>query len=162
MGTRLRDGAAQPTGGVSPATKPAVVRFYLDADVLGLAKVLGALRTDVTYPGDRGTVLHRRERPPCVIQSPAVKDMEWIPAVTAEGWIIVTRDRNIQRRPAEINAVREAGARMVTLTAKDAGGTWEQLETFMSNWRAIERLTDEPGPFIYACTRTSLRPVDLA
>ena len=34
--------------------KPATVRFYLDADVLGLARVLGGLRNDVTYPGDPG------------------------------------------------------------------------------------------------------------
>lgn len=33
------------------AAKPAVVRFYIDADVLGLAKVLARLGSDVTYPG---------------------------------------------------------------------------------------------------------------
>ena len=31
--------------------KLAIVRFYVDADVLGLAKILAAIRTDVTYPG---------------------------------------------------------------------------------------------------------------
>jgi hypothetical protein len=34
--------------------RPATVRFYFDADVLGVAKVVAALRSDVTYPGDRG------------------------------------------------------------------------------------------------------------
>jgi hypothetical protein len=29
--------------------KPAVVRFYFDADVLGLAKVLGQVRADLTF-----------------------------------------------------------------------------------------------------------------
>ncbi|HTF41855.1 MAG TPA: hypothetical protein VK754_14835 [Propionibacteriaceae bacterium] len=43
--------------------KPAVVRFYLDADVLGLAKILVQVRADVTYPGDPGGTLHRRTRP---------------------------------------------------------------------------------------------------
>lgn len=33
-------------------TRPADVRFYVDADVLGLAKLLVRLRSDVTYPGD--------------------------------------------------------------------------------------------------------------
>jgi hypothetical protein len=32
--------------------KPATVRFYFDADVLGLAKILVQVRADVTYPGD--------------------------------------------------------------------------------------------------------------
>jgi hypothetical protein len=41
---------------VSRPTKPATVRFYFDADVLGLAKTV-ALRSDVTYPGDTGGLL---------------------------------------------------------------------------------------------------------
>jgi hypothetical protein len=80
---------------VSPTARPAIVRFYLDADVLGLAKVLAALRPDVTYPGDAGATIRRRARPPCLITSTAVKDTVWIPTVTAQGWIIVTRDRRI-------------------------------------------------------------------
>lgn len=34
--------------------KPATVRFYFDADVLGSAKTVVTLRSDVTYPGDPG------------------------------------------------------------------------------------------------------------
>jgi hypothetical protein len=34
--------------------KPALVQFYVDADVLGLAKILAQIRSDVTYPGDPG------------------------------------------------------------------------------------------------------------
>jgi hypothetical protein len=37
--------------------KPAVVRYYFDADILGLAKVVAGLRTDITYPGDPGVVI---------------------------------------------------------------------------------------------------------
>ncbi len=32
--------------------RPAEIRFYLDADVLGLARVLVQVRSDVTFPGD--------------------------------------------------------------------------------------------------------------
>jgi hypothetical protein len=38
---------------VNPRHRPARVRFYFDADVLGLAKVIAALRPDVTYPATR-------------------------------------------------------------------------------------------------------------
>jgi hypothetical protein len=31
--------------------REAVVRFCIDADILGLAKVLADLRNDITYPG---------------------------------------------------------------------------------------------------------------
>ena len=30
---------------------------------------------------------------------------------------------------------------------------WDQLEIIMSQWRAIERLGDEPAPFIYILNR---------
>ena len=141
--------------------RAADVRFYIDADILGLAKVLAGLRPDVTYPGDPGTTIHRRSRPACPISNPGTDDDAWIPEVTAYGWLIVTRDKHIQSRPAEITAVRNAGARMVALAGEEAKGTWDQLEVFMAQWRAIKALLDEPGPFIYAATRTALRAVPL-
>ena len=143
------------------SAKPATVRFYCDADVLGLAKILASLRPDVTYPGDPGGILHRRERPPCPIRNTAVKDHVWIPETARQGWLIITRDSRIQHHRAEIEAVRSSGARMVALVSEEARGTWEQLEIVMSQWRAIERRLEEPGPVIYAVSRTVLRPVDL-
>jgi hypothetical protein len=41
--------------------RAAQVRFYIDADILGLGKILGSLRNDVTYPGDAGAVIHKRQ-----------------------------------------------------------------------------------------------------
>ncbi len=142
--------------------REAKVRFYVDADILGLAKILTQLRADITYPGDPGGMARKRTRPACPITTPATKDHIWIPKTTAMGWLIVTRDSAIQRHRAEVGAVREHGARMVALAGRDAADTWHQLEVFMAQWRAIERLTHEPGPFIYSLTRTALRAVDLA
>ena len=139
--------------------KQAEVRFYVDADVLGLAKVLASLRPDVTYPGDPGGVVRKRSRPPCPITTTDVDDDVWIPIVAARGWSIITRDKAIQRRPAEIEAVRDSGAKMFALTSREQLSVWDQLEIVMSRWRDIERLSEEPGPFIYAITRTSVRRV---
>lgn len=141
--------------------KPANVRFYFDADVLGLAKVLVTLRSDVTYPGDPGGVVHKRERPVCPIQNPETDDDVWIPEVTSHGWLIITRDSQIQSNRREIDAVREHGARMITLVGSEAIGTFAQLEILLCRWRDVERRAEEPGPFIYAARRTSLRQVEL-
>lgn len=141
--------------------KPATVRFYFDADVLGLAKILVQVRADVTYPGDPGGTLHRRTRPACPIKSPAVKDDVWIPQIASLGWLIITRDSRIASNRAEIAAVRDSAARMVTLASTEAVGTWAQLEVLCSQWRAIERRLDQHGPFIYSATRTAFRPVSL-
>jgi hypothetical protein len=32
---------------------------------------------------------------------------------------------------------------------------------FLCQWRAVERLLGQPGPFIYSLTRTALRSVEL-
>jgi hypothetical protein len=141
--------------------RPATVAFYFDADVLGVAKVIAALRFDVTYPGDPGLIIHRRDRPACPITTPAVKDEIWIPKVARRGWLIITRDRHIQDHPAEIAAVREHGAKMVALSSADAGSVWNQLEVVMTNWRRFEALVAQPGPFIHRATRSGLKPVSL-
>jgi len=142
-------------------TKPAVVRFYIDADLLGVARQLVQLRADVTYPGDPGAVFHKRERPPCPITTPEVKDIDWIPEVAARGWLIITRDRRIREHKAEIAAVRDHRAKMVVLTSGEASNTFAQLEIIMCQWRALERCQIEPAPFIYAATRTRLKKINL-
>ena len=78
------------------------IRFYVDADTLGLAKVMVRLRWDVTYPGDPGGTVKRHSRPPCPITKTDVDDNEWIPVVAEEGWAIISRDTKIERRPAEV------------------------------------------------------------
>ena len=120
-------------------------------------------RADFTYPGDPGGRIQKLQRPPCPITDPGAKDQVWIPAVASRGWLIVTRDAKIQDNKAEIDAVREHGAKMVNLASADAGTVWAQLEVFMLRWRHdIEPLIDRDGPFIYIATRTgAFRPLDL-
>ncbi len=142
-------------------TRPAAVRFYVDADLLGLGKLLGSLRNDTTYPGDPGAALHKRERPPCPISSPAVLDADWIPVVAERGWLIITRDSRIMENRAEITAIKENNARMVALNQRDAQSKWGQLEVFMTQWRRIDALTTEAGPFIWRASRTTMTSIQL-
>ena len=141
--------------------KPAVVRYYFDADILGLGKVIARLRADSTYPGDIGDVIHKRVRPPCLVTSTDTPDEDWIPEVTAAGYLIISRDGWIGRRVAERRAIVEHGARMVVLAPRDAKTVWAQLEVVMSQWRSIEKLLELTGPFIYRASRTTLRQEDV-
>jgi hypothetical protein len=141
--------------------KPAEVRFYFDADILGLGKLIAGLRSDCTFPGDPGAVIHKRQRPACSVTSPSVDDTTWISQVTAEGMLIITRDSKIQRRVAEIRAVIDAGAAMVALASPDAKTLWSQLEVLMTQWRAIEGLHGLPSPFVYRVSRTALTKVEV-
>ena len=141
--------------------RAAVVRFYVDADILGLGKLIASLRNDVTYPGDPGAEIHKRQRPPCPITSPDVLDPDWVPEVARRGWLIVTRDSAIITNRNEIAAVREHRAKMVALNQQDARTKWGQLEVLMTRWRDIENLVTEPGPFIWRASRTAMTPIPL-
>jgi hypothetical protein len=136
--------------------KPASVRFYFDADILGVGKLLATLRPDVTYPGDPGAIVNKRVRPACAITTPRTPDTTWIPVVSGQGLLIVTRDSQIRQHQAEIRAVLDNKAQMVALASAEATNLWAQLEVVMTQWRALESLATQPGPFVYTLTRTSM------
>lgn len=121
----------------------------MDADTLGLAKVMVSLRADVTYPGDPGGTFKGRIRPACPVVTTAVDDDQWIPVVASNGWAIISRDKRIERRPAELAAVRDQGAKLFTLASDEKLDIWRQLEIVMCSFRKIEELSASSGPFIY-------------
>jgi hypothetical protein len=137
--------------------REAAVRYYVDADTLGLAHILASIRPDVTYPGDPGGTSWKRKRPPPPIVSTDVPDEQWIPVVASRGWLIITRDRRIERRPAERAAVIANSAQVVAITSRERLTVWHQLEIVMSRWRDIEQVVELPGPSIHSITRTSIR-----
>jgi len=96
------------------------IRSYVDADVPGLGKILAGLRSDVTYPGDPGAVIRKRERAPCPAARPGVPGTGWIPQVAARGWLIITRDAMITQNRSEITAVREHNDKTAALNQRDA------------------------------------------
>jgi hypothetical protein len=137
------------------ADKPADVRFYVDADTLGLARILSSLRSDVTFPGDPGGTLHKRFRPPCPITTTGTPDTEWIGIVAEHGWLVLTRDKAISRRPREAELVHEHNARHIAIASNELLNNWHILEIVMCQWRWIESMLEVPGPFIYSITRTA-------
>ena len=88
-------------------------------------------------------------------------DTDWIPDVAAQGWIIVTRDSMIIQNRNEIAAIRENNAKMVALNQRIAQTKWYQLEVFMTQWRHIEALAAERGPFIWRVSRTAMASIPL-
>jgi hypothetical protein len=135
------------------------IRFYVDADLLALGKSLVAARYDVTYPGDPGD--KSRSRPPCPVTSTSTKDPDWIPLVAEQGWVVISRDRQITKKPAEINAVRESRLRIVVLDTRRDPTTWGELEIVISQWGNIESVVREAGPCAYLATRTTFRRLEI-
>lgn len=138
------------------------LRWYVDADTLGLARVLIQVRPDVTFPSDDGVRPRKSWNVgPCIISDTATPDDVWIPRVARAGLAIITRDRRIQERTAEVNAVIAANARMFAITSAEQLDVWGQLEVVVSRWRDLERAAEESGPYIYSVTRSGIRQLDL-
>jgi hypothetical protein len=82
------------------------LRWYVDADTLGLARILIQVRQDVTFPGDDGKrPHHKRDVDPCLVTDTSTDDEVWIPQVARAGLAIITRDRRIQDRVGERDTV---------------------------------------------------------
>ena len=62
--------------------------------------------------------------------SAGTPDAVWLPVVGQRGWVVLTKDRHIQRRELEIQALVRARVRAFVLTAADLTGA-EQAAVFV-------------------------------
>ena len=130
------------------------IRFYVDEDSIGLAQILAPLRNDLTYPGDLGG----RRRAPSPI-APGTKDPVWLPIIGPLGWLVVTRDRRLRDKPAELAAIQEHQLKVATIRSREQLDKFELLEVTMCRWRDLEKWARLPGPFVYEITRTSTKKI---
>jgi PIN like domain len=81
--------------------------------------------------------------------APVTKDVDLFPAVAAEGWVFLTQDARIRYRPAEANALREAGLKTFVLVTANLSAE-RTVEILEKARRRIERVAlREDAPFIY-------------
>jgi hypothetical protein len=75
-------------------------------------------------------------------------DEVWLRDAGEKGWVVLTKDDAIRRRPAERDAMIAAAARVFCLTTARLRGT-EQTERFVANRHRILRQSRKAGPYIY-------------
>jgi PIN like domain len=83
-------------------------------------------------------------------------DERWLRDVGAKRWIVLMKDDAIRRRPAERDALVEAGVRAFCLTNAQLRVA-EQTERFVSNRHRIIQQARKPGPYIYGVYETGIR-----
>ncbi|WP_088255199.1 hypothetical protein [Fimbriiglobus ruber] len=77
-------------------------------------------------------------------------DSVWIPNVTARGWVILTKDKNIRRPKGEREDVLTAAAKVFTLTSGNVSGA-VMADIFIEHLVRIENTaTSQTPPFVYA------------
>lgn len=78
------------------------------------------------------------------------RDLDWLPVVGANGWIVLTKDRYIRKRALEIEALVNARVRAFVLTAADLTGP-DQAAVFVRALPKIVRICNaSKGPLIGA------------
>lgn len=66
-------------------------------------------------------------------------DDEWIEAVTAKGWIILSKDKRVRKRSGHLQTLRAAGACVFVLTSGDTKGT-ENADAFVAALDRMKRI----------------------
>lgn len=79
----------------------------------------------------------------------AAEDVEWIPVVAANGWVILTKDKNIRRNRGEREALLLSHARVFTLTSGNMRGA-DMAALFVGHLAEMEHISgSQPAPFVY-------------
>jgi hypothetical protein len=128
--------------------------YFTDENTLGLGKLLRRSgRDDVLYPGHEGL-------PEVPIGTP---DLEWMPVIAERDMVVLTRDRRIRTRPAELRAYSELGIRSVWIGAKQDLGPHDQVAVFLKHEARLQRevIKRGPGPWALALSPSGLRPLRL-
>lgn len=126
--------------------------YFTDENALGLGKLLRRSgRDDVLYPG-------HEDLPDVPLGTP---DLDWMPVIGARQFIVLTRDKRIRTRPAELTAYMENGIRSVWIGAKRDLGPQDQVDLFlMHEGRLIKEITKRGrGPWALALSPSGLRPL---
>ncbi|MGB3614160.1 MAG: hypothetical protein WBA10_10225 [Elainellaceae cyanobacterium] len=75
-------------------------------------------------------------------------DVDWLPAVGARGWIVLTKDGRIGKRTLERMAVANANVKMFVLASQNLSGA-DTVAAFTKAVATMQRFTrDNPAPFI--------------
>ena len=129
--------------------------YFADENAMGLAKLLIREhgRDDILYPGHgklpeipRGTL-----------------DLDWMPVVGRNGWIVLTRDRRIRTRPAELIAYREHGLRSVWIGGKRDHTSRDLAVMFVAHEERLTRMATKlgHGPWALAMSSSGVRELRL-
>jgi hypothetical protein len=129
------------------------LRFFVDETSLGVARALAMVRGDVVYPGHR--------RLPKVPEG--TKDPDWMPVIAGLGLVVISRDRHIKSKAAELEAYRALGLRAFWIAGDRDLGNWENLTRLVKWWPTVERLIDAKGagPWFYALNLTSVTEIGI-
>lgn len=122
--------------------------FFIDRS-LGKKHLPEALRA-------RGVVVHTLASVYGEQVGQRLDDKIWLRDAGANGWIVLMKDDAIRRRPAERDALIQAGVRAFCLTNAQLRQE-EQTIRFTSNLNRIIQQARKSGPYVYGVYERGIR-----
>ena len=121
-----------------------LLRFFVDESALGIGNAMEIARNDVVHPGHR-----------LLPEVPlGTLDPDWMPVIASRGFVVISRDRHIRTKPAELAAFREHGLPAFWIAGKRDLTNWDTLVRLVRRWEDIEEAirVRGPGPWFFAVT----------
>jgi hypothetical protein len=77
------------------------------------------------------------------------------------GLVVISRDRHIRTKPAELAAFRAHGLRVFWIAGKRDLSNWEYLVRIVRWWDRLEEIVRDrgPGPWFYAINEGSVTEI---
>ena len=135
MSAKRKSSKRSDTSNTSPPDNPPL---FIDRDAW--SKALGAALVDAKVDH---VAHHQRFRP----DSP---DVEWIRAASAHGWIAITRDQNIRRKPNELAALRQSRAVVFVFTSGNLSAGLTAAILLKALPRIYRKARDTKRPALYS------------
>jgi hypothetical protein len=125
------------------------LRFFVDETSLGLGKALAIARKDVVHPGH-----------PDFPEVPRnTDDTVWMPVVSRLDLVVISRDKRIRTKPAELEAFRACGLRVFWIAGRHDLNNWASLVLIVKSWDKMEQIIRDrgAGPWFYAVSDGAIR-----
>lgn len=89
------------------------------------------------------------------------RDVDWLPVVTKNGWVVLTKDKNLSRNELEVRCIINSGARVLVAGGRQKPGQFAKLiiQSRAAILRYIrKREKSNPGPYISRLNWDQKRP----
>jgi len=85
-----------------------------------------------------------------------VSDTEWLTDSASSGWLVLTKDKRIRRKPLERERIIATKAKVFCLTSGSLKGD-QQRAIVMTCLAAIAKAGQAAGPIVYTISRGGIR-----
>jgi hypothetical protein len=88
-------------------------------------------------------------------------DIGWISIVPSMDLVLISRDKRIRSKPAELDAFRACGLQVFWSAGKRDMTNWENLVLMVKWWGRLEEIIRDrgPGPWFYAISDGVVREI---